>query len=724
MKKVLFLGAYIAFMLFFTGCGGQEAGGEYNVANEKKSYQEEVVTLPEDISSEAVLRLYQEENEIHLGAFLEDETSKWYEIAENEEFKEIKEEWLDVNERGSVIDCFSPEKGKRYVLRRKLGKTGSYSIELWENGVSVSVLDLQISSKVYLERIYGDKEETVLLFSAQEGYIFKAGEKSGKKITVAGGCGYYPLKDKKLIAATGMGSDYGVLNLQSGKFEEIFSPKEIFQKNTLLSAQLAKGENNWYFLTSQGIYVLKEEAAELLVEAEKTSIFLSDFYANSMVCEKNENFLVCTGEKIYRYRWKKENFTKKKQLTITSCEELPALRDAVVKFNLQNQDTELSYNTLLPANYTAQEKADAVRNLNTQIMAGDGSDIFVLNGLPLESYEKKGLLLDLKEELKDILQEENFYGKVISGYEQDGKLFAPVFSFVPLLHLIKEDGCSPDSLGEIATWLKTNDKSVGFSTKFYNEPNREFFRKTVYQFYQKELKQENEKLEKESIRTYLETEKLLYDRMLQSGKAAEDDVSRGIPLLHDVLYSLMRKEDGDFGCLIGLERELLQNVNPFREKGWNYQVRKQYIPGLVAGVSSQSKNPEEAKAFIRFLFDKEIQSVLGNGYEVPVYKNSLKSNWEKIMENYRETYGEQYEMKAFPGLPVYVITEKEISSYMELFERAEQPVEYLFGSRNSEPEEFKLFYERSEEYFDGTKQLEETVEDVYRGLQTLEAERE
>ncbi len=40
---------------------------------------------------------------------------------------------------------------------------------------------------------------------------------------------------------------------------------------------------------------------------------------------------------------------------------------------------------------------DAVKNLNTQLLAGKGPDMILLNGMPADAYIEKGILMDLSD---------------------------------------------------------------------------------------------------------------------------------------------------------------------------------------------------------------------------------------------------------------------------------------------------------------------------------------
>lgn len=67
---------------------------------------------------------------------------------------------------------------------------------------------------------------------------------------------------------------------------------------------------------------------------------------------------------------------------------------------------------------------DAVKALNTEIMAGKGPDVLCLDGLPLDSYLSKGMLADLSDTLKAAEEKEEFFNNITRAFEKDGKIYA------------------------------------------------------------------------------------------------------------------------------------------------------------------------------------------------------------------------------------------------------------------------------------------------------------
>ena len=63
--------------------------------------------------------------------------------------------------------------------------------------------------------------------------------------------------------------------------------------------------------------------------------------------------------------------------------------------------------------------SDAIRSLNTEIMAGNGPDIILMDGLPIEDYIEKGGLEDLSDMMESVKENRGrIFENVLSSYEK------------------------------------------------------------------------------------------------------------------------------------------------------------------------------------------------------------------------------------------------------------------------------------------------------------------
>ncbi len=81
-------------------------------------------------------------------------------------------------------------------------------------------------------------------------------------------------------------------------------------------------------------------------------------------------------------------------LTVYSLKRNDLIIDMISEFQDQYPDIELIYETGEGADGSIT-MSDRIRALNARILAGDGPDVLLLDGLPVDSYIEKGILEDL-----------------------------------------------------------------------------------------------------------------------------------------------------------------------------------------------------------------------------------------------------------------------------------------------------------------------------------------
>ena len=68
--------------------------------------------------------------------------------------------------------------------------------------------------------------------------------------------------------------------------------------------------------------------------------------------------------------------------------------------------------------------SDALKKLNTEIMAGNGPDIICLDGIDTEPYIEKGILEDISDVIKDYDKNNLILSNVIDAYTDKGKIYS------------------------------------------------------------------------------------------------------------------------------------------------------------------------------------------------------------------------------------------------------------------------------------------------------------
>lgn len=117
--------------------------------------------------------------------------------------------------------------------------------------------------------------------------------------------------------------------------------------------------------------------------------------------------------------------TPSQTLSAYSLTENDILRQAITRYQEAHPDVYVEYRVGLSEEGGATRE-DAVKKLNTEIMAGKGPDFLVLDGLPVDSYREKGVLMDISPYLSELETQEKLLPNIKESFTEDG-----IISMIP-----------------------------------------------------------------------------------------------------------------------------------------------------------------------------------------------------------------------------------------------------------------------------------------------------
>ena len=210
---------------------------------------------------------------------------------------------------------------------------------------------------------------------------------------------------------------------ESLKYTEGMNPKVSFWENS---------DGYLFFTTHDGLYSFVPEGSvtEMLVDGARTSLGDPSFFPMAMTGKLDNSFFIMGsisgGEaRLYRYVYDPNTPTQAStQLRLYTLYEDEELRQMVSQYQKANQDVSITLEVGLTGE-DGMTEADAIRALNTEILAGKGPDLIRLDGMNLDTFLEKGLLIDLTPALKEPLLEQ-----VSHCYAKNGQVCALTTSFV------------------------------------------------------------------------------------------------------------------------------------------------------------------------------------------------------------------------------------------------------------------------------------------------------
>ena len=146
------------------------------------------------------------------------------------------------------------------------------------------------------------------------------------------------------------------------------------------------------------------------------------------------------ASRLYRYSFDENaSVDPEKSLTVWSLEDNAFVRAAIAELRKKNPDSYIAYEVALNGE-NAVSPSDAIKTLNTRLLAGTGPDVIILDGCPAESYAGKGMLVDLA----GLVDTGDVYGNLLAQYTSDGKMY-----LLPTQFIMPAMLGSKDALGKV-----------------------------------------------------------------------------------------------------------------------------------------------------------------------------------------------------------------------------------------------------------------------------------
>ena len=276
-------------------------------------------------------------------------------------------------------------------------------------------------------------------------------------------------------------------------------------------------------------------------------------------------------------------------------------------------------------------EADALRTLNTEILAGSGPDILRLDGMSTKSYLEKDVLLDLS----DLLTETPTLEKITKCYASGGKVcILPAAFAIPAIYgprdLVSQI-TDLDSLVDAATQaLARNPEAKSLMNGMIPQLVTDCFYDSCSAAWQKE----DGTLDAEALGAYLNAMQAIYDldapmreqyadflKQLEaegdnfytpgdytSISGARDIVMDGTALSAGTLESM----ELCAGALAGEDRLEGYALVPL-----NLQASGVFLPRQLYGVLKTTENEDGAREFVQFVLSEEVQeNALSYGFPV------------------------------------------------------------------------------------------------------------
>lgn len=665
------------------------------------------------------------------------------------EQKEMGKEWLPQNYRvvsasfgaeGEIVLSAGKMSDDPLDEKHAMGEYSYFKIDNAEGDTTAQQLSLQLPEpkEINLESGYGLKQ--ILLSGDGKLYgVFTSGNEEQKNFQLFclqsdNGKVLWELDTN--AAEISLFGDEVYVNEHSGKVKvldrktgeqsgELSIP---LGNNFLCCMDIDTQKDKIFYCNETGIYGTDSNVAlsELLVDGKLSSFSDETYDVKGLFCVSEKVFLVFVqgfpGEKmeILRYEYDADLPTQPEhELVVYSLKDNSVVEKIISDFQSAHPDVLVRYEVGM-SDSSVKDETDAISSLNTEIMAGNGPDVLILNGLPWESYQEKGILENLSSGLGTCMKEDKVFGNLFSAYQADGSQYVIPISFkIPVL--IGKEG-TVSSVNSIEELLKAAEETEDLPPFFRK---KQALLRYIFSIYWQRIEKEEGQVSKEELKGVLENVKQINDVLQEKESeislffAGDEEREKNYDVfandnwldVSNIKYGNVAMDLGYLSC----RQDFLDVLNC----GLSYHTLSDGVfSALIAGINKESDNIGNAEEFLEFALSDEEQKIFIDGmYMVimgfPVNKAAFKDMVSKPSQSESEEYGKGL---ANMGETFEWPEEKD-------FEQFEKKIVSLDTPAMEDNIVINTILENAAPYLSGEKEVDVTVNEIAQSLELYLLER-
>ena len=404
------------------------------------------------------------------------------------------------------------------------------------------------------------------------------------------------------------------------------------------------------------------------------------------------------------------------ELKIYSLNENGRIRYAGQLFQKEHPDVLVKYETGMDGD-TAVSKEDALRNLSTEILAGEGPDILILDGMDIEQYADKDVLRSLDGFIASYEEEGSLYQGIVDGMRMgdENTLYAiPLNVYLPMYQTDRKYLGGEASLADIVAGMEQARADYPEGPLIFT-PTQGILLRQLSIVCEPAWTKEDGSLDQEKITEYYEAASRLWELDCAGMTEEErqkwqqdcaDNTGNGDGVL--TIVESLSISDGQFRDVYGIGQTktvlgclrspndtedihvVLANFNDgidFRIK----HVEELYFDKLtgqaenvfyalsIVGICEDAKEPELAEEFLALCLSSDIQNKwwLGPGRRseggIPIRKESFAACMDYTNREFAEVAGWTAAQADQMFREYFYPTEEEQEWFHGLMEEAEVP---------------------------------------------------
>ena len=456
---------------------------------------------------------------------------------------------------------------------------------------------------------------------------------------------------------------------------------QVLKKTTGYGCLAADPSAEALYTEGEGIvkYSVKKDEATQAINAEVLNGCIDTINEPvTGLAVQGKNIVVCTlGESgnesnlYFLQKGQTEKTEKNTVLEIYSLKENSMIRNSLAFFRREHTDISINYTV----GYTGEDGysvSDAIRKLNTEIMADEGPDIIVLDNLPVEEYISKGVL----EPVTDIVNEKKneIFFNMIEGYNKESEIFCVPTTFrIPVI-IGNSEVVSAESSKAVIDQMEQQESPV--------LTQQDFPYAAMYMFATSDMV-EKDGMNEEKLTAYYNdllrlkemgnvTDKIVGESDYSMNQTVDIFPYGESDVPSDIYFGEAKAGVGQIAYadsyikLNSARKQADIQFDYLNKSGGNY-----YIPTEVLGINSRSSSKDAAKEFLALYLTEEVQNTNTMGFSIN--RNSMRNS--AAVTDSPQYYSTIYKnLEDTSGLDLYTLSTDEFNELLQFVELADTPV--------------------------------------------------
>ena len=645
MKRIISIFLTMVFAISTVGCSSKE-DAPIEKKDTKVAYQADKIEKPKDISKIQFL-VYLEDGTLRIGG--SDQSGEKCTVWDS---KNNGKDWMLAGDSEQLPELKNQNAFYKYSSDGKFYVVEDQTIRLYED-TQQSTINID-EGESYLDSVLCGQDFYLLVED-------ETGTKQIRKYDLSEQI-WENVENEELVQALKKATGYGCLAADPSA-EMLYTEGKGIVKYSVEKDEITHAINEE--VLKNCIDTINEPVTGLAVQGENIVVCTAGKSGN----ESNLYFL--QKEQTKKTEKDKTDTGKNTVLKIYSLKENSMIRSSLAFFRREHTDISINYTV----GYTGEDGfsvSDAIRKLNTEIMADEGPDIIVLDNLPVEEYISKGVL----EAVTDIVNEkkDEIFFNMIEGYNKESEIFCVPTTFrIPVI-IGNSEVVSAESSNAVIDQMEQQESPVLTRQDFPYAAMNMFVTSDMV---------EKDGMNEEKLTAYyndllrLKEMGNVTDKIVDESDYSMDQTVDIFPygesdVPSDIYFGEAKAGVGQIAYvdsyikLNSARKQADIQFDYLNKSGGNY-----YIPTEVLGINSRSSYKDAAKEFLSLYLTEEVQNTNTMGFSIN--RNSMRNS--AAVTDSPQYYSTIYKnLEDTSGLDLYTLSTDEFNELLQFVELADTPV--------------------------------------------------